>query len=50
MAAGSRRRHPVKEHKAIFDAAMGGDTDACVDLHEHHLRRTLEVIGAAAPG
>jgi DNA-binding GntR family transcriptional regulator len=50
VSAGPQRRHPVKEHKAIFAAAMGGDIEACLDLHERHLRRTLEAIGAAVPG
>lgn len=48
VASGSKRRHPVKEHKAIVDAALSGDIDHCVALHEQHLRRTLELIGATA--
>lgn len=47
VTAGPQRRHPVKEHKAIFDAAMSGDLDACLELHEQHLRRTLDLIEAA---
>ena len=46
VTSGSKRRHPVKEHKAIVDAAVAGDIDRCVTLHEQHLRRTLELIGA----
>ena len=48
VGSGSKRRHPVKEHKAIVDAALAGDIDGCVALHEQHLRRTLELIEAAA--
>jgi len=48
VSSGSKRRHPVKEHRAIVDAAVAGDIDGCVALHEQHLRRTLELIGATA--
>jgi DNA-binding GntR family transcriptional regulator len=47
VSAGPQRRHPVKEHKAIFDAAIAGDIDACVELHEQHLRRTLDLVEGA---
>ena len=50
VASGSKRRHPVKEHKAIVDAAVAGDIDRCVALHKQHLHRTLELIGATATG
>ena len=48
VGSGPTRRHPVKEHKAIFDAAMASDIDRCVALHEQHLQRTLDAITAAA--
>jgi len=48
VGSGPTRRHPVKEHKAIFDAAMKNDIDRCVTLHEQHLGRTLAAITAAA--
>lgn len=48
VAAGPERRHPVKEHKAIFDAARRGEIDTCVGLQEQHLRHTLDLIGQAA--
>lgn len=48
LDAGPRRRHPVEEHKAIVDAALAGDIDACVALHERHLRTTLDRIEATA--
>lgn len=48
VASGPQRRHPVKEHRAIVDAALAGDVDACVALHEQHLRRTLDLVTAAA--
>src|SRR5262245_60700624 len=42
------RRHPKAEHKALCDAAVGGDIERCVALHEAHLRRTLELVGGGA--
>ena len=50
-SAGGRpaRRHPKAEHKALRDAAVRGDIDACVALQEEHLRRTLELVGASIP-
>ena len=38
------RRHPTAEHRALRDAAVGGDIERCVALQEAHLRRTLELI------
>ena len=46
--AGPRHRHPIAEHEAIVDAALAGDIDGCVALHERHLRSTLERIETAA--
>jgi len=45
-SAGGRpvRRHPKAEHRALRDAAVRGDIDGCVALHEDHLRRTLEIV------
>ena len=48
VSSSSKRRHPLKEHKAIVDAAIAGDIDGCVVLHEQHLRRTLALIDAMA--
>jgi DNA-binding GntR family transcriptional regulator len=43
------RRHPKAEHKALCDAAVRGDIERCVELHEAHLRRTLELVGSTVP-
>lgn len=51
VAAGPTPRHPVREHRAIVEAAVAGDIDRCVGLHEQHLRATLERIEASVgPG
>jgi GntR family transcriptional regulator, carbon starvation induced regulator len=42
------RRHPKAEHRALRDAAVRGDVERCVTLQEEHLRRTLQIIGAAS--
>jgi DNA-binding GntR family transcriptional regulator len=47
VTTGPQHRHPVKEHRAIVEAATAGDVDACVALHEQHLRTTLDRIEAA---
>lgn len=44
VTAGPEHRHPVAEHEPIVDAAVAGEVDACVALHEQHLRRTLELV------
>jgi len=47
VTTGPKHRHPVKEHKAIVDAALAGDIAGCVTLHEQHLQHTLDRIVAA---
>ena len=49
VAAGPEHRHPVAEHEPIVDAAVAGEVDACVALHEQHLRRTLELLASLTP-
>jgi DNA-binding GntR family transcriptional regulator len=41
-------RHPRGEHKALRDAAIAGDIDACAALQEQHLRRTLRLVSSVA--
>jgi GntR family transcriptional regulator, carbon starvation induced regulator len=48
VGAGSARRHPGAEHQALRDAAIAGDVAGCVALQEQHLRRTLQIVLAAA--
>jgi DNA-binding GntR family transcriptional regulator len=48
VTTGPAHRHPVEEHQAIVDAAVAGDIDVCVALHEQHLRSTLERIAPVA--
>jgi GntR family transcriptional regulator, carbon starvation induced regulator len=48
VGSGDGGRHPRVEHEALRDAAISGDIDACVGLQEQHLRRTLQLVSAAA--
>jgi GntR family transcriptional regulator, carbon starvation induced regulator len=50
VGSGTARRHPRAEHQAILDAAIAGDVAGCVALQEQHLRRTLQIVVAAAAG
>jgi GntR family transcriptional regulator, carbon starvation induced regulator len=48
VGSGAARRHPRAEHQALRDAAVAGDIAGCVALQEQHLRRTLQIVVAAA--
>jgi GntR family transcriptional regulator, carbon starvation induced regulator len=51
VGIGASRRHARGEHQALRDAAIAGDIAGCLALQEQHLRRTLQIVDAAAsPG
>jgi GntR family transcriptional regulator, carbon starvation induced regulator len=50
VGSAAARRHPRVEHQALRDAAIAGDVSGCVTLQEQHLRRTLQIVVAAAAG
>jgi DNA-binding GntR family transcriptional regulator len=48
--ARGRTRNQAHEHEAILDAVLARDADRAADLHEQHLRRTVDLALAYVAG
>lgn len=49
LANASGTRDVRAEHKAIFDAAIDGETEKCAALIEDHIERTMDAVIAKLP-